>query len=201
MNNYVYIVSSLPELVKELKPGMSLSRDAILEEITSQCSKKDREVISFLLEGFEPDKLDRSFYEKALSHSDRFIREYFRYDLDTRNAKARVLNKALGRPEDTDTIVLEGDEDHVAENQAETDAVLAQKDILSREKDLDLLMWKKAEECTIFEYFSLEAILAFIVKLCITSRWAVMDEETGKEMFRKLSSEVRATFSGVEFES
>ena len=200
MNNYVYIVSSLPVLLADLKPGAALDSEELITGIKDQCSERDRATIDFLLEGFEPERLDRDFYLKALAHPSRFIRGYFGFDLDVRNARAAFLNKALERAEGLDLITL-GEEPREAEDPARIAAILACDDILEREKSLDLLMWEKADSLTIFDYFDLDLILAFIAKLRIASRWAALDEKTGREMFRKLTEDVRATFKGVEFDS
>ena len=195
MDNYVYIVSCLPVLT----PDATVDADKIIGDILSQCSERDRETIAFLLDGFDGDKLDAGFYRKALSHGSRFIREWFSYDLDVRNAKARYLNRAFGRPEDMDTVTLDEEERDFDDAPLLAD-ILSGEDILGREKALDKLFWKKSDELTTFDYFDLDAILGFIAKLKITDRWLKLDPETGRALFRRISEEVRATFKGVDFE-
>ena len=86
MNNYEYIIASLPDLTTGWKFGEKGPEDYI-EEVISLCSAKDREGIEFLLSGFESGNLDVSFYRKALEHENGFIRDYFLFDLNVRNAK------------------------------------------------------------------------------------------------------------------
>ena len=195
MNNYVYIVSSLPVLT----PDAEVDADKVIEEICEQCSEQDRATISFLLDGFNGEKLDGNFYRKALSHESRFLRGWFGYDLDVRNAKACYLNREFGRPEEMDTVSL-GEEEREFEDAPLLGEVLGSDDILGREKALDELAWKKIDELTTFDYFDLDAILGFIAKLKITDRWLKLDEQTGRELFRRFSEEVRASFKGVEFD-
>ena len=76
MNNYEYIITSLPDITTGWKFGEKTPEDYI-EEITSLCSEKDKAAIAFLLEGFDDSKLAPEFYIGALTHKDRFIREYF----------------------------------------------------------------------------------------------------------------------------
>ena len=196
MNNYVYIVSCLPVLT----PDATLDADAVIEDILSQCSERDRETISFLLDGFDGEKLSADFYRKALSHPSAFIRGWFGYDLDVRNAKARYLNRAFGRPEEMDTVVLGEDEEREFDDAPLLQGILSTEDILGREKALDDLAWKKIDELTVFDYFNLDAILGFLAKLKITDRWLKLDPATGRELFRRFTEEVRATFKGVDFE-
>ena len=44
-----------------------------------------------------------------------------------------------------------------------------------------------------------EKYLGIIVKMMIIRRWIILDEQTGREMFKKLVDEVRGTFKGVEY--
>ena len=159
------------------------------------------------MSGYMDENLNIEFYAKALTHNDRFIREYFRFDLNVRNAKVKYLNKALERPSDKDVLTFPEDApqavlDAVAEEfeeAADLETVLAAGDILSRERGIDDLMWLKIDNLTVFNYFDIDAILGFITKLNIVARWYKLDEQTGREMFKRLVDEVRGTFKGVEY--
>lgn len=196
MNNYVYIIASLPVISTKQKFSEDFDSGKILERIREQCSGKDKQTIDFLLDGFNDDKLNKEFYEKALSHKNSFLREYFRFDLNLRNAKVHYLNQALDRPEGQDVMDIDGG---IFEEAAKVKEVLHRQDILSRERGLDDLTWEKISGMTLFNYFDLTVILAFIAKLHIIDRWLKLDEKSGREMFRKLVDEVRGTFKGVEF--
>ena len=206
MKNYEYIVASLPDITTGWKFGDKGPEDYI-EEIIDLCSDKDRKLIGFLLSGYNDENLNQEFYAKALVHSDTFVREYFRFDLNIRNAKVKYLNKALGRPadkdvlsfgEDTDQRVLDAAEAEF-EEAADLETILNSGDILSRERGIDDLMWEKISDLTTFNYFDIDAVLGFITKLNIVARWYKLDEQTGREMFKKLVDEVRGTFKGVEY--
>ena len=206
MKNYEYIIASLPDITTGWKFGDKGPEDYI-EEIIDLCSDKDRMLIGFLLSGYHEENLNTDFYAKALVHADVFIREYFRFDLNIRNAKVKYLNKALGRPadkdvlsfgEDTDQRVLDAAEAEF-EEAADLETILNSGDILSRERGIDDLMWDKISNLTTFNYFDIDAVLGFITKLNIVARWYKLDEQTGREMFKKLVDEVRGTFQGVEY--
>ena len=212
MDNYEYIISSLPVLEPDVKPGEP-SRDNILAFIREQLSRRDNDVVDLLLRGHDETQLDEAFYREALAHQDRFIREYFRFDLNLRNAKVRFLNKSLGRPADEDVMTGLGKEDDTRtdidgylftggefEEALRTDAIFSGSDLLQRERALDDLKWGKINELTVFDDFDMEAILAFVAKLKIVDRWLTLDEEQGKEMFKRLVDEVRGTFKGVNYQ-
>ena len=90
-------------------------------------------------------------------------------------------------------------EDAEFEEAAELDIVLGGNDILARERGMDDLVWDKICSLTTFSYFDLDAILGFMAKLNIVARWYRLDEQTGRDMFRRLVEEVRGTFKGVEY--
>ena len=206
MNNYEYIIASLPDITTGYRFGEKTPDDYI-EEIVSLCSEKDKATIAFLMDGYKDENLNAEFYSTALLHKNAFIREYFRFDLNVRNAKVRYLNRALCRPADKDVLTFGEDaspkvQEFLKEDFAEAvalEAVFSQKDILSRERGIDDLMWEKISSLTLFNYFDINVILAFITKLNIVARWFRLDEQAGREMFKKLVDEVRGTFKGVEY--
>ncbi len=197
MNNYEYIISSLPAISLDWKFGEGTSFDTYVGWIKSQLSDSDIKVVDRLLDGFKDENLNREFYEAALKDKERFIKEYFTFDLNVRNGKARFLNKAFERPIDQNTINLEVGE--FTELQR-LDEVLNAPNLLSRERGLDSMMWEKILQITTFNYFDLDAILGFIARLHIIDRWFALDEKTGREMFHRLVDEVRGTSKGVNYE-
>lgn len=196
MSNYEYIIASLPYLTQDYHYASGMDFAGIVAEIRENLSDRDAEGMDFLLKGFEPDSLDAEFYTKAFSQRNRFLREYFRFDLNMRNAKVRYLNRELGRDAGTDVIDIDGGEFY---EESKAEAILEEKDILEREKGLDFLCWDKIDSLAIFHYFDLTAVLGYLAKLHIVDRWLTLDEEKGREMFRRLVSEVRGSFKGVHF--
>ncbi len=194
MNNYEYLIASLPDITPEWKDTGEMSGDAFVDWLREGCSDSDRKLIDFLREGFAAENLNKDFYLRALSHRDRFLREYFRFDLNVRNAKVEYLNRELGRTAGTDIFLTD---ENGFEEEARLGAVLGSGDILSREKGIDDLMWEKIESLTTFDYFDIDAILGFIAKLNIAMRWNRLDPETGREMFSRIVKEVRGSFTGV----
>ena len=212
MSNFEYIISSLPYLTADYKYEQGQGFYTVLEEIRENLGEKDTQALDFLLDGFNPKKLDADFYEQALKSSLKFIREYFRFDLNLRNAKVRYLNHALGRPEDMDILTGKGEEDQEGldidgyrfnggefEEELKVKSALDSPSLLDRERDLDEITWEKISSLETFHYFDLTAVLAYIAKLHIVNRWLALDEEKGRELFHKLVQEVKGTFKGVNY--
>lgn len=198
MNNYEYIIASLPDIAADWKPaGDDDSEDSLLEFIRSNLSDKDKVLMETLLKGYDESNLNKEFYTSALSSHDPFIRKFFTFDLNVRNAKVRYLNNELGRPAAQD-IFMEPEGEF--EEDAKLESVLTSGDILGRERGIDSITMDKIDQITVFDYFDIDAVLGFIAKLKIVERWIKLDEEEGRKMFRKLIEEVRGSYSGVRYE-
>ena len=207
MNNYVYIIAGLPDFTPDWKQGEK-SIDDYLDQVKELLSAKDNSVLDFIMKGFDKEQLGLEFYKEAFAHRLGFIREFFRFDFDVRNQKVRYLNHALGRDAEKDVLKMtdpEAEENGIEQEEPEfkesekLQAILEKNDILSRERGIDNLYWDKIDELTLFDYLNFDRIMGVIVKMMIIRRWLVLDEQTGREMFKKLVDEVRGTFKGVEY--
>ena len=214
MSNFEYIIASLPYLTADFKYEEGQGFYSTLDQIRENLSEKDAAVVDFFLKGYDADQLGPDFYQQALSHPLRFVREYFRFDLNLRNAKVRFLNRELGRPDGQDLVTGEGNpEDENLdidgyrfqagefEEEGKVQSALSQSSLLGREKGLDDVCWAKVQELETFHYFDLTAVLAYIAKLHIVNRWLALDPEKGRELFRQLVDEVRGTFKGVKYQA
>ena len=211
MSNFEYIIASLPVLVPDYNYADGKGFGSFIEEIRENLSETDSETMDLLLRGLDGSSLDEDFYATALRHRNRFIRQFFRFDLNLRNAKVRWLNDRLDRSPRQDVLTgenpeaedadIEGFRFHAGEFEeaAALEEILGETNLLRREKALDEMVWKKADELTVFDYFDIEAVLSFIVKLKIADRWLVLDPEEGRERFRRLVKEVKGTFKGVNY--
>ena len=207
MNNYIYIIAGLPDFTPDWRQGEK-SLDDYLEQMRELLSEKDNETLSFIIKGFDKNQIGFDFYKEALAHRMGFIREFFQFDLNVRNQKVRYLNQALGRDAEKDILSmrdpeaedtgLEPEEPEFKES-ARLQAILEGNDILSRERGIDDLYWDKIDELTLFDYLNFDKILGVVAKMMIIRRWLILDEETGRAMFKKLVDEVRGTFKGVEY--
>ena len=207
MNNYIYIIAGLPDFTPDWRQGEK-SLDEYIEQVRELLSEKDNKTLDFIVKGFDKDQIGLELYKEALSHRLGFIREFFQFDLNVRNQKVRYLNQALGRDPEKDVLSLrdpeaeetglEPEEPEFKES-AQLQRILEGHDILSRERGIDDLYWDKIDEITLFDYLNFDKILGMMVKMMIIRRWLVLDEETGRAMFKKLVDEVRGTFKGVEY--
>ena len=207
MNNYVYIIAGLPDFTPDWRQG-DKSLEDYLHHVKELLSEKDRKTLELIEDGFNKEKIGLEFYKNALASRSAFIRDFFQFDLNVRNAKVRYLNEALGRDPQKDVLTMtdpdaeelgiETEEPEFKEA-ARLQAILEGKDILARERGIDDLYWDKIDEITLFDYLNFSKILGMVVKMMIIRRWLILDEERGREMFKRLVDEVRGTFKGVEY--
>ena len=211
MSNFEYIISSLPYLTMDFKYAGQTGFNSVISDIKRDLDEKDQGLVDFLIKGFSEKELDADFYALALRSRNRFLREYFRFDLNLRNAKVRYLNAQLGREPDQDVMTGEDPEANDVdidgfrftggefEEALKVENILAGTDLVSREKGLDDILWDKIDSLSTFHYFDIEAVLAYIAKLHIVTRWLKLDEEVGRDVFRRLLKDVRGTYKGVKY--
>lgn len=147
--------------------------------------------------------LDAYYHQCARSDS-RFLREWSAFDRTLRNVAAAVTARAAGLPVDQ-AVVGEGD---VAEQLARSsaadfglrgelpyiDAVIAavsdEADLLEKEHKIDLIRWNEAEELATFDYFNINTILSYLVRINIVARWTLLDEKRGRAMLGRLLAQL-----------
>lgn len=73
-------------------------------------------------------------------------------------------------------------------------AALGENDnLLDKEHRIDMIRWSISEELSTFDYFNVNYLLSYIVRLGLVDRWARLDAEKGKEMFQRLVASLGAS--------
>ena len=210
MDNYHYIIAGLPDLMLDSE-NKGFRYEETRNEIYGQCSPEDRRLIDWLEFGGKEENLNSHFYRAALSHKNKFISRFFDLDLQIRNSKVDYLSRknkspkaaqAVKNPDDAlrmekYKILPAGATEPEAADRNRLQSIFETSGILEKEQMLDRFKWEKINEFTVFDYFNIDKILAFLAKAKMIDRWNKLDKQTGREMFRKLVEEVRGTFKGV----
>lgn len=74
------------------------------------------------------------------------------------------------------------------------DAILKiseETDIYERERKIDKFRWDWLEENTVFDYFNVEYLFAYLCKLQILERWVQLNAEEGERVFRELIANMK----------
>lgn len=140
-----------------------------------------------------------AYYKECAKSSSKFLRKWAEFDRTLRNISAAyaarrkgisVADVVIGDDNITKTLSrssaadfgLKGEVSYV--DQIMT-AVTETTNLIDKEHKIDLIRWNMAEELTQQEYFNVNAILAYLVKVNIIYRWATLDPKHGKEMLHK----------------
>lgn len=139
------------------------------------------------------------YYAAAERSSSSFMRRWSRFDRQLRNIVAAFAARAkgidisgvlVGHDEVTERLVadtsagfgLAGSFD----GSDELTAILESDDMLAKERRLDVFRWRKVDELTTFDYFNINFVLGYLVKVGIICRWMVLDRETGRQMLDRM---------------
>lgn len=197
MDNYHYIIAGLPELIPDLG-NQQISYADVSERIISNLSSKDRQLVKWFEFGSKPENLNPHFYNNVTKLKSRFLNEYFSLDRNIRNAQVRFLAAKESFDESKYTI---GDVDTSYEEYPQLLQIFETPNIFERELQLDKFKWNKISDLTMYHYFDMDVILAFLAKAKIVKRWLDLDKESGAKLFEELVNEVRGTFKGINFNS
>ena len=197
MDNYHYIIAGLPELIPDLG-NQQISYADVSERIISNLSSKDRQLVKWFEFGSKPENLNPHFYHNVKRLKSRFLNEYFSLDRNIRNAQVRFLASKESFDESKYTI---GDVDTSFEEYPQLLQIFETPNIFERELQLDKFKWNKISDLTMYHYFDMDVILAFLAKAKIVKRWLDLDKESGAKLFEELVNEVRGTFKGINFNS
>ena len=150
------------------------------------------------------DKLYGFYYHYAIKCDNKFISTWFELNLDVNNilaamaarkykmevAKVVVGNNFVAealRTSNARDFGLADDLEYFEQLVRVNDTI----DLVEREKKIDLLKWNWMEDNTFFNYFTIEKIFVFLMKLEMIERWVSLDKNKGNEMFRQLIDQLK----------
>ncbi|MBN2570644.1 MAG: DUF2764 family protein [Ignavibacteriales bacterium] len=142
------------------------------------------------------DKLTSSYYDFVIKSENKFIAEWFKFDLilknfiiglNCRKFNIPVNNYLISSNEITEKISKSTARDFSLSSELPfADFVIHHfetDDSLEFEKNISTLIWQKLDEMTFFNYFSVEKIFAYVVKIDLVERWLKLEPVNGKELF------------------
>ena len=151
------------------------------------------------LAGFAEDRLWSLFYEYAMQADNEFVSSWYCFNLDLNNIQTAVTARKYGL--DIQKVIVGcGDTANALRTSGARDWGLSQEleyfddvvrlteesDLAQRERKADMLRWRWLEENTFFNYFTVERLFSYMVRLGMVERWTGMDREKGQQLFRKL---------------
>ena len=150
------------------------------------------------------DKLYGYYYDYAMKCGNPFVSTWFELNLDVNNIlaamaarkyKMEVAKVPVGTNAVADALRTSNARDFGLADDLEYFEQLVRIndtiDLVDREKKIDLLKWNWMEDNTFFNYFTIEKIFVFLMKLEMIERWISLDKEKGNEMFRQLIGQLK----------
>ncbi len=67
-----------------------------------------------------------------------------------------------------------------------------EEEVYERERKIDKFRWDWLEENTVFDYFNIEYVFAYLCKLQILERWVKLNAEEGERIFRELIDNLKS---------
>lgn len=157
------------------------------------------------------NELQSLYYEYVLQVKNDFLEQWFKFDRDIKNILTAVNCRKYGydtekqlipvrhKNEVYETLIKSSPKpDLLTDEVPYVEKILqiaeSEMDISEKEKALDNIKWKFLDELTFFNYFTIEKILSFVIKLNIVERWIELDNETGKALFTRLINDIKMSY-------
>ncbi|MDR1676084.1 MAG: DUF2764 domain-containing protein [Tannerella sp.] len=145
------------------------------------------------------DRLATLYYGYAMQCGNAFVADWFELNLDIGNFLTAVtcrkygLNRAdfiVGDSEYAQLFRTSGARDFGLGDTWEylpaVQRIAEEPDLLTRERKIDRLKWDWLEEHTVFKTFTVESLLAWLLKLEMIERWTTLDRAAGERAFRQV---------------
>ena len=147
-----------------------------------------------------------AYYRDLAESKVSFLKEWGAFDRNLRNIAAAIAAREAGRVVADVTV---GDGEIVEQLKRSTSAdfglrgelpyvdsvisaVSDEKNIVEKERKIDAIRWAEAEAMTSFDFFTINFILSYLVKVNIVARWTLLSPEVGREMLNRLIKELDA---------
>jgi hypothetical protein len=153
------------------------------------------------------NQLTALFYEYALSLDDGFVKEWFRFNRDLNNLLTALVCRRYDIPHEYQIIGWDDISETIRKSHARDFGLTAEipymddllniakeDDIQQREKAVDQLRWNYLDDVTFFEYFTIDKILAFTLKLGMVERWLALDKDYGSQLFEELLQDLKSSY-------
>ena len=147
-----------------------------------------------------------AYYKACAASGSRLLREWSAADRTIRNIVAATLARRQGVA--VDSVVVGGDSVAAALSRSSAAdfglrteipyvepliaAVVDEHNMVEKERKIDNIRWSVLSELSSFDYFDVNAVIAYLVKVNMVARWAALDAKVGREMFDRLVSELNS---------
>lgn len=159
--------------------------------------------------------LQSLYYQYVLKVDNDFLKQWFAFDRNVKNIITAINCRKYNYDIENQLIAIQNDNEiyQILQNKTINPELIkdlvpygdeiiqlmeSDKDISNKEKSIDFIKWKFLDDLTVFNYFTIEKILSYIIKLEMTERWYYMNTEEGKEVYKKLIDNMAESYKFPE---
>lgn len=158
--------------------------------------------------------LAEAYYNALKGCGNKFIADYANFSMNLKNLVAALNCRKFGKNIADEIIGSNAFAAELKTSQlkdfgladgnewvAQVVALMASPNLVEREKGLDSVVWNYLDEALTFKYFSVEILIAYVLKLKSLERWSKMDTDSGRKVFSELVDKFRKSLKfGDQFE-
>ena len=151
------------------------------------------------------------YYDHLMKSDSKFVRNYAEFVMNVKNLETALTCRKYGKEVAPEIIG-----DNVFSKALRTSnskdfglamefpyvekviSLMGNTNLVERERGLDLLLWDYIEEAVVYEYFSMDKVLSFMLELMIVERWSKMSSESGRKVFMEVVDKFRNSFEFAE---
>ncbi|NLA62037.1 MAG: DUF2764 family protein [Bacteroidales bacterium] len=203
-NTGVYSREEMLGTINSIKESEEVKKENIVpifETFIRQWLKEDAESESKNWE----DILASLYMDYGMNVKNSLVSQWFTLNLNIGNVLAAIYSRKYGM--DVKQVVIGNN--HIAKtiraNSGSRDFGLEQEldyfdallkiseetDMYERERKIDKFRWDWLDENTVFDYFNVEYLFAYLCKLQILERWVQLNAEEGERVFRELIANMK----------
>lgn len=152
------------------------------------------------------NQITELYYGYVTGLENDFVREWYTFEMELNNILTAshckkyqfdIEPELIGNNELTEKLVKSSARDFgIGTEFPKIEQILRaidETELLEKEKKIDLIKWEFLDEGTFFHYFTVERILAYLLKLEMIARWIKLDKKTGEELFERLLKDLEST--------
>lgn len=165
----------------------------------------------FKYEASTENVLSWMYYDYLMSSGNKFVQQYAEFSMNVKNLMTaftcrkygkEVAREIIGNNAFSNALRSSNSKDFgLAMEYPYVERVIAlmgNTNLVERERGIDLLLWDYIEEAVVYEYFSMEKVLSFMLELMIVERWGKMSSESGRKVFMEVVERFRHSFEFAE---
>lgn len=183
--------SKLPKAVAEVVKRYNEADDDERDDEVALDDRFERAVFEAYYLGLEKSKCS---FLKAWGEFDRNLRN-IAAAVAAREANRSISDVVVGRGEVVEQLTRSSAADFGLRGELQyIDSVIAavsdERNIVEKERKIDAIRWAEAEDIVVFDFFNINFILSYLVKVNIVARWNMLSPEVGRCMLERLMQEL-----------